>query len=151
MSNWCISLAEKRKVTQWAKCQLPRPWKLLSSKGRELSQGWAVPKSNRLEHMVSFLIVSCSCRENRFHLAKVKLKNSQWHIYIDYEQKTAIHQECFFSLSVSCLREIKKSKAMTKDTSISIIYFTDSKKYIWTRLHRLFHILSAKVYGWLFH
>lgn len=36
-------------------------------------------------------MVSCSCRENRFHLAKFKLKNSQWRIYIGFEQKAAIH------------------------------------------------------------
>lgn len=42
-----------------------------------------------------FLMVSCSCRENRFHLAIVKLKNSQWHIYIDSEQKTAVRYVFF--------------------------------------------------------
>ena len=40
-------------------------------------------------------MVSCSCRENRFHLAIFKLKNSQWHIYIDFEQKTAVHYVFF--------------------------------------------------------
>jgi len=39
-----------------------------------------------------FLMVSCSCRENRFHLAIFKLKNSQWHIHIDFEQKRAVHK-----------------------------------------------------------
>ena len=57
-------------------------------------------------------MVSCSCRENRFHLAKVKLKNSQWHIYIDFEQKTVVHQVFFFS--ASCLTENEGNSRRSK-------------------------------------